>query len=494
MRMEVKIDQRQVKYMQITQGMKVHFVGIAGSGMSPLARILLDFGCLVSGSDIKISQTLDELKEKGASVYTGHNKDFVVDVDLLVVSSAVPNDDEEVSFARQNGIKIVSRAELLGALMNLQRGIAVTGTHGKTTTSSMISLILVEAGADPTAIIGSSFSNVLNGGKLGRGDFMVVEADEAYGSFLCLDPEIAVITNVDDDHRDHYGSFDGIMEGFKSFVKRVDPNGFIVYCLDDANTREVVSNYEGKLISYGLCKEKKSEAEYIASDIQVTAFGSKFWVLKDGSRLVEIELSIPGYHNVSNALGAIACVNELDVDLMAASKALKAFTGARRRCQVLTRNNGVTVIDDYAHHPKEIEETLKALRGTLKFSKESGSSSKGRLIAIFQPQRYTRTQFLMNDFAKCFSEADVIGITQIYSEGTGESPIEGVSGEKLSELVAQHEGKQVEYFNDKDKLRGFLRENVRPGDFLVMMGAGDIYKVTHEFASCVDEGKIFEKY
>lgn len=471
--------------MQITPEMKVHFVGIAGSGMSPLARILRDLGCSVSGSDIKQSGTLDELQARGITVYTGHRPDEITGNDLVVASAAVPDDDVELKEARKLGIEIATRAQLLGALMKTRSGIAVTGTHGKTTTSAMISLSLIKAGQDPTSIIGSSFSNVLNGGRLGFGEFMIVEADEAYGSFLFLDPKVAVITNIDDDHRDHYGSFEGIKEGFRSFVKRIDPNGLLVFCFDDEETVKIAKEYAGRKLSYSL-DAKSTQADYTACNIVVDGFGAKFTILKNTQKLMDIELSIPGEHNVSNALACVACVDGLGLDVNAAKEALHDFVGARRRCQILARDNGITVVDDYAHHPVEIKATLKALKEVLLSKSQSADGERGRLIAVFQPQRYTRTQYLMDEFAKCFKEADIVGITEIYSEGTGEEPIEGVTGEKLAKLVSEDIDKPVEFFPNKECLEEYLHKNAKNGDLLVMMGAGDIYKVSHKYADFLE--------
>ena len=452
--------------------MKVHFVGIAGSGMSPLARILVELDCQVSGSDIKNSPVLEELAQKGAVVYTGHDAKSVEGVDLVVVSAAVPKDDIEVSHARNKGIPILSRAELLGALMNNRYGIAVTGTHGKTTTSAMVSLILDEAGLNPTSIVGSSFSNIANGGKLGKSDLIVVEADEAYGSFLFLDPTVAVITNVDDDHRDHYGSFEGILNGFKAFVKRIKPGGTLIVCNDNENIKLVINDYIGNKITYGI----DNESYYMACDIEKTGFGSKFTIKKYGMDYGCVELVVPGQHNILNALAAIAVCDMLDVDMKVVASAMKKFKGARRRCQILEDVNGVMVIDDYAHHPVEIEATLNAMKDVVL------GRGGGRIVAIFQPQRYTRTHFLMDDFSRCFSAADTIAITEIYSEGTGEAPIPGVSGEDLARKIAVYEGKPVGFLKDAKVIAAYLEECVKKGDVIVMMGAGDIYKTAREFA------------
>ena len=448
--------------------MRVHFVGIGGSGMSPLARILIGHGAEVSGSDIRYSPHLEDLAALGADVYQGHDPSRIDGVDLVVASAAVPQDDPELQAAHERGIRVVSRAELLGEIMRPRRGIAVTGTHGKTTTSGMIAHILIEAGLDPTVAVGAGLPWTPSGGHAGEGEFMVVEADEAYGSFLKLDPEIAVVTNIDDDHRDYYETFEGIMEGFTQFLRRIKPGGFAVLCADDHNVLRAAEGLDRRIIYYGI----SSEADYTSADYSQLGFGSRFSVMRRGACLGQIELSVPGMHNMSNAVAAVAVCDQLGIDFSIISRGLAGYMGAERRCQVLAKTPEMTLVDDYAHHPVEIRATLAALR----------KAAEGRLVVVFQPQRYTRTKYLRDEFARSFSLADVIAITDIYYEGTGESPIPGVSGRDLAERIAAYEGKPVTYLADRAALDDFLRNSTGPGDTVVTMGAGDIYRSSRRFA------------
>ena len=466
--------------MQIESGMRVHFVGIAGSGMSPLARILIDLGCSVSGSDIKRSAVLDELMSKGAEVYTGHDASVASKADMLIVSAAVPQDDVELEAARSLNIPVLTRAELLGLLMNPRFGIAVTGTHGKTTTSSMVSLILENAGLDTAFVVGSSFSGISGGGKLGKSDLMVVEADEAYGSFLKLNPSVAVVTNIDDDHRDYYGSFEGILNGFREFLGRIKPDGIAIMCSDDDHVRNLILQVERRVVTYGV----HTAADYTVTDVEVNGFGTSFTVIKGGEKLGSARLNVPGIHNISNALAAIAVADQLGVDFESIRKALQVFEGARRRCQILSKKGSkVMVIDDYAHHPAEINATLLAVKQIVEQLNES-ADAKGvrRLISVFQPQRYTRTKFLKDEFTKAFKHSDFIIVTEIYAEGTGECPIPGVNGRSLAEAISKYEERNVEFLPDSNAIIDFLKDLVRDGDFVVFMGAGDINKTACKFA------------
>ncbi|MCR4425741.1 MAG: UDP-N-acetylmuramate--L-alanine ligase [Firmicutes bacterium] len=455
-------------------GKRVHFIGVGGSGMSPLARILSGMGARVSGSDIKPSPKLSEVSEAGVEVYTGHDPARVHDAELVVVSAAVPPDDPELRAAKEAGIHVVTRAELLGELMNPARGIAVTGTHGKTTTSSMVALSLERAGLDPTIVVGASVPKIPGGGKLGRGEFVVVEADEAYGSFLRLTPEVAVVTSIDDDHRDYYSTFEGILEGFAQFLRRIKPGGTAVVCADDPNTGRAVSGLRRRIVTYGFAPG----ADYTAASSEALGFGSRFEVVHRGRPLGKLELAVPGVHNISNALAASAVCDLLGVDFGAVRDALRDFTGAERRCQILARTRGVTVVDDYAHHPAEIRATLSALR----------RATSGRLVAVFQPHRFTRTKLLMDEFARSFGNADVIGVTEIFYEGTGEQPIAGLSGKELCARISAFEGREATYIPDRGALDEFLRKTVRSGDIVVTMGAGDIYRASRKYADELLDG------
>jgi len=447
---------------------RVHFIGIGGSGMSPLAHIMSGLGWRVSGSDIRYSPHLADLAAIGAQVYQGHDPSVVQGAARVVVSAAVPDGDPELVAARRLGIPVVTRAELLGEIMRPRRGIAVTGTHGKTTTSAMIALIMEEAGLDPTVAVGAGLPWIATGGKAGRGEYMVVEADEAYRSFLKLDPEVAVVTNIDDDHRDHYGSFEAIVDAFTQFLERIKPLGFAVLCADDPNVTRAASRLERRVVRYAVA----TEADYTVSEPRHLGFGSRFAASRHGRPMGQVELSVPGMHNMSNAIAAIALCDQLGIDFGVVRTGLARFTGADRRCQVLARTPDVTLVDDYAHHPAEIRATLAALR----------KAASGRLVAVFQPQRFSRTKLLHDEFVRSFSLADVIAVTEIYYEGTGEEPVPGVTGRRLAESIEAYEGRPVVYLPDRDALEDFLRSAASPGDTIVTMGAGDIYRTSRRFA------------
>jgi UDP-N-acetylmuramate--alanine ligase len=459
-----------------------HFIGIGGSGMSPLAHIILGLGCKVTGSDVRYSPHLAELEAEGAVVYSGHDPAVAIRADAVVVSAAVPAGDPELVAARAAGIPVFTRAQLLGQLFDAKRGIGVTGTHGKSTTTAMVSSILMHAGLDPVVAVGAGLSWAPSGGHAGRGDYMVVEADEAYGSFLTLRPEIAVVTNIDDDHRDYYGSFDRIMEAFTTYLEQVKPGGTAVLCADDPHVLTAAENVKCQKVFYGLNGPSGHAGlsgsvpgawpYYTAVDRELRGLGSRFRVMHNGHGVGVIELNVPGEHNIANATAAFAVAHIMGIDPAHISAGLREYAGAERRCQVLMRAGGITVVDDYAHHPSEIRATLAALR----------SAAEGRLVVVFQPQRYTRTSLLFDDFVKSFGLADVIAVTEVYHEGTGESAIPGVSGRRLAQAIAEHEGKSVRYLADRFEALDYMRDEMRPGDTVVTMGAGDIYRSARSLA------------
>lgn len=445
-----------------------HFIGIGGSGMSPLAEIVMGLGVKVTGSDIRYSPHLADLEASGATVYSGHDPEVAVRADLVVISAAVPADDPELMAAKRAGISVMTRAQLLGELFEARRGIGVTGTHGKSTTSAMIASIFEFAGLDPTVAVGAGLSWAPSGGRTGRGEFMVVEADEAYKSFLTLKPEVAVVTNIDDDHRDHYGSFENIMAAFSQFLSQIKPGGRAVLCADDPNVLKAAAGLERDVVTYG----KSEQADYVAANPGFSGFGSRFDVMLHGIGLGSIALAVPGAHNMINATAACAVAHGLGIDFGSIKDGLAAYRGAERRCQVLFDSHDLTVVDDYAHHPAEIRATLSALR----------AAARGRLVVVFQPQRFSRTHLLFDEFVKSFSLADVVGITEIYHEGTGESPVPGVTGKRLAESISMYEGRPVAFLADRHEALDFLRSQARPGDTLVTMGAGDIYRSARSLA------------
>lgn len=354
---------------------RVHFIGAGGYGMRPLAAILLKLGNQVSGSDIKDSAGLRELEGMGAQVWLGHNPEGIASSMAVIYSNAVPEDDPELSEARRLGIRVLPRADLLAMLFNSTRGIGVTGTHGKTTTTAMLTYILIEAGLDPMALVGSGLPDMPTGGRYGAGPFMVVEADEAYGTFLKLRPYAAIITNVDDDHRDHYGTYEAIKEAFGSYSASIRQEGLLVVCSNSPDAVEAAQRATCKTVRYGL-----AEADgYGAKEAILSGFGSEFTITRRGVALGRLKLAVPGMHNIANALGAAAAALEIGLPFERIRSGIFAYKGADRRCQRISDSAGIEVIDDYAHHPEEVKATLSALK----------SATPGRLIAIFQPQRFT---------------------------------------------------------------------------------------------------------
>jgi len=436
--------------------------------MSSIARVLLQMGCQVSGSDVADSPRVRALRAAGADVRIGHSADLVEGASRIVVSAAVPRDNVEVLAAERLGIPTQSRAEVLGALMNSKLGIAISGTHGKTTTSSMVATILVQAGLDPTCILGEEVDAVPGGGRFGRSDIVVAEADEAYGSFLKLWPRIAVVTNIDDDHLDHYGSSAAIDDAFLKFLSHVPEDGLAVLSADNARVMAVEKHVKCRKVLYGL-----SSGDLLCAGPVPAGQGHRFGVVYRGQHLGHLELRVPGRHNIANALASVAVGLELGVPFEVMRRGLAGFRGARRRQEVVGEVGGVTVVDDYAHHPTEIRTTLAALK----------ESYGGRLVAVFQPQRFTRTKLLFDEFARSFSRADVVVITEIYHRGTGEEPIPGVSGERLAEAIRVHEGPagpRVEFISTLSEIVPWLLSEVRPGDLVVTMGAGDVDSVARE--------------
>lgn len=446
----------------------VHLIGIGGSGMSPIAHILLDMGCIVSGSDLNSSSVTSKLQERGAVIYKNHSATNISNPDLVVVSAAIPEENEELKEARRRGIRVVQRIEMLGELMSMKKGIAIAGTHGKTTTTSMVSLIIERSGGDPTILIGGELDDIGGSAKLGKGPYLVAEADESSGQFLHLSPTIAVVTNIDNDHLDHYGTMDDVVSAFLAFLKKVPSDGVAVVCIDDENTRDVLGQIKCKTVTYGLSED----ADYLATDIKHEGFGSSFVVVCDGEESVRVRLNVPGRHNVLNALAALVVAREIGIPLEKAAAVLSEFRGVHRRFEIIGNIHGFTVIDDYAHHPTELQATLAAARKGWK---------KGRLIAVFQPHRYSRTKAFAKEFAKVLSCADMVFITDIY--GAGEEPIPGVSSSKLYELLRKEENCISYYVPSLDELVERLSQTVTEGDLVLTLGAGNIDIVGKELLS-----------
>ncbi|WP_182304125.1 UDP-N-acetylmuramate--L-alanine ligase [Cohnella cholangitidis] len=452
----------------------VHFIGIGGYGMSAIARVMLEMGYQVSGSDVVRQELTDKLAAKGAQIYIGHEPEHVRGADLVVYSTALSKDNVERQEAEQLNIPILHRAQMLARLLNSRTGIAVAGAHGKTTTSSMIALVMEICGLDPTYIIGGEIVNVGTNAKAGKSRFVVAEADESDGSFLQYESAVGVVTNIEADHLENYdGDFNKLKEAYVSFLRNIKPEGCAVVCVDDENVRELLPQVGGqRVITYGMQSE---DAEYRATDVQLGDRCATFTVSHRADVLGTVTLSVPGKHNVYNALATLIVCLEAGAAFEAIAEAIREFRGAKRRFHVLGEVKDMLVIDDYAHHPTEIEATIQAAKATGK-----------RIIAVFQPQRYTRTFFLLDAFSRAFAGADEVIITDIYSPA-GEQRIEGVNSRKLVELIAQNSNSNVSYVPTKEEVRDQLAERVAPGDLVLTMGAGDIWKTAVELSRILRE-------
>lgn len=443
----------------------IHFVGIGGIGMSGIAEVLINLDYKVSGSDLRDNEITRHLCTLGASVCFGHDSDNLKDVDVVVVSSAVKDDNPEVIEARRRLIPVVPRAEMLAELMRLKTGIAVAGTHGKTTTTSIVATILSKAGIDPTVVIGGKLNSIGSNAKLGQSKYLVAEADESDGSFLCLSPTISVVTNIDPEHLDHYGSMKNMMKAYLDFINKVPFYGLAVLCMDNKNIQLIIPKVKKRFVTYGI----NPQADFQATDIEFTGMKTSFNVNYKGGCLGRIEISMPGLHNVYNTLAAIAVAMEMDLSFKKIRKSLHDFSGIERRFQVKGEKGGIMVVDDYGHHPEEIKATLRAAK-----------NGWGRpVVAVFQPHRYTRTRDLLDEFISAFNEADSLILTDIYP--AGETPIEGVSGEMLFSRIESHGHRDVTYVKDMEKLVPSLHENTTDGDIVITLGAGNIWEWGERF-------------
>jgi UDP-N-acetylmuramate--alanine ligase len=443
------------------QTKRIHFVGIGGIGMSGIAELLANLGYDVSGSDAKRSDITDRLARLGVTVHTGHAASHVGAADIVVVSTAIAPDNEEVAAARAAGIPVIQRAEMLAELMRLQRGIAVAGAHGKTTTTSMIALVLERAGMDPTAVIGGRLSAFGSNARLGRGAYIVAEADESDKSFLRLSPSIAVITNLDREHMETYGTFEEVQRSFAEFANKVPFDGLVVACADDPGLCAILPAISRPIVTYGLA----ADADVTAEETTLAPFASvsHVWLRRGQTRerLGEMTLAVPGRHNVSNALAAIAVGLELKIPFDRIASALGEFHGAERRFQNLGEARGVLVVDDYGHHPTEISAVIAAAR-----------TLRRRIVAVFQPHRYTRTQLLMGDFGPALARADEIVLTDIYP--AGERPIPGITIDTLAAAVRQAAGSHVLVIPALDDVPRRVAAIAREGDVVITLGAGSI--------------------
>ncbi|OIP39603.1 UDP-N-acetylmuramate--L-alanine ligase [Candidatus Desantisbacteria bacterium CG2_30_40_21] len=438
----------------------IHFIGIGGSGMSGIAEVLLNLGYTVTGSDMVETEITKRLQGLGGRIYIGHSQKNIEDADVVVYSSAVSKENPEVLSAKEKRIPIIPRAEMLAELMRLKYGIAVAGAHGKTTTTSMISIVLSTAGLDPTVVIGGRFNDIGSNARLGSSEYLVAESDESDGSFLKLSPIIAVVTNIDEEHLDYYQDISQIKDTFLQFMNKVPFYGSVILCLDNENLQAVIDKIERRVITYGLTKEAQIRAE----DILFDGFSSEFTVIFEGNTLGRIRLKVPGIHYVSNALAAVAVGLDLEIEFEKILDALGAYSGVQRRFQITGEANGVTIIDDYAHHPTEIAATLAAIKST-----------KRRVVAVFQPHRYTRTKALSKGFGQCFNDADMVIVTNIY--GAGEKPIEGVDASLVVKSLVEAGHSRVIFLQTFEEIIDFLHRFICPQDVVVTLGAGNIWKV-----------------
>jgi len=459
----------------------IHLVGIGGSGMSGIAEVLLNLGYKVSGSDLHESEVIQRLRRLGGIITIGHDPSNIKGAQVVVVSSAVSSDNVEVVAARRSSIPVIQRAEMLAELMRIKYGIAIAGAHGKTTTTSMVASIIASAGLDPTVVIGGKLNSLGSNAKLGQSELLVAEADESDGSFLKLSPTIAVVTNIDAEHLDYYRNIEEIKNTFLSFINKVPFYGIAILCADNEYIRSLLPYVEKRTMTYSI----QNRGDINAVDIAIQQGGSRFGVLYKGMNMGKFSLPLPGIHNVSNALASIGVAIELDIKTEDVRRALENFSGVERRFQIIGKivpgthkqrterdeSQDILVVDDYGHHPTEIKATLAAAKG----------GWGRRTIVLFQPHRYTRTRDLLEEFADAFIDADVLLLTEIYP--AGERPIDGITGERLYNTICRRGSKNVVFIPDKSALVKYVMDIVNPGDMVITLGAGDIWKVGREIVN-----------
>lgn len=445
----------------------IHFIGIGGAGMSALAYVLVKRGYKVSGSDLSTGHMAAQLEEQGAIVYKGHAASQIEGADAVVVSTAINSHNVELVAAEEQGIPVLHRSDILAAIINKPGadGVAVAGAHGKTTTSAMISCMATEGGADPTVVIGGEVASLGGNARNGEHPYVVAEADESDGSFLKFRPQLAVITNIENDHLDHYGTEENIYQAFKQFVGNIRKDGKAILCVDNVKIRRLISEINTPYISYGM---EGSGADYVACDIQFGSNGTTYKIMHGNELLCEVRLLVPGRHNVLNSLGAFVAGREMGLDTASTVATLAKFGGAKRRFETKGKVNGIWVVDDYAHHPTEIGVTLSAARQT----------RPQRLIVVFQPHRYSRTKLLYQEFCNCFGKCDELILTDIYA--ASENPLPGVSSAKLAEGITTATGQAVTYLPTLAEVRQHLEKIAQAGDLVMTIGAGDVVKVGEE--------------
>jgi len=456
----------------------VHFVGIGGVGMSAIARVLLAMGVDVSGSDLKLTSTLERLRSLGATVHLGHASDNIKGADAVVISSAIPQDNPEVVAAQRAGVPVMARAQMLAEIMADKRGVAVSGTHGKTTTTSMIAAVLDAGGLKPTVLIGGELNDMGANARLGSGDVVIAEADESDASFLRLSPWCAVVTNIENDHLGYYRDLEHLIETFSAFVARVPPSGVIIASADCPAVREMVRRIhespqllgDPRVVTVGF----DTAADVRADGVELAGFGSEFVVERAGTRLGEVTLRVPGRINVCNALSAIAVGLEFGVPFEDIARALGRFRGVARRFQILYESPQAIVVDDYAHHPTAVQETIAAARAYW----------PGRIVVAFQPHRYSRTAYLFRDFARALLDADVVIVADIYA--AGEIPLPSVRAELIVDCLRElAPDKPVSHLPKPADILAYVARSMQDGDLVLTLGAGDIGGVAHELAAAL---------
>ncbi|MCC6645395.1 MAG: UDP-N-acetylmuramate--L-alanine ligase [Polyangiaceae bacterium] len=451
----------------------VHFVGIGGIGMSGLAEILHTMEFSVSGSDLKANDITRRLSAMGVRIDVGHVAENVAGADVVVFSSAITRDNPELREARARGTPVIGRAEMLAELMRVKYGVAIAGSHGKTTTTSLVATVLRAAGLDPTVVVGGKMAALGSNARLGAGDLLVAEADESDGSFLRLTPTVAVVTNIDPEHLDHYGDHDRLKSAFVEFAARGPFYGLAVLCLDHPHVQDILPRIPRRHVTYGL----SPQADYHAKRITARGLSMVFEAYRRGEPLGEFEARMPGLHNVQNCLAVIAVADELEVPLDVTKESLRTFGGVARRFTVVAEVGGVTLVDDYGHHPAEIEATLSAAE----------SAYGRRVVVAFQPHRYTRTRDLFHEFTRAFNRAHVLLVTDVYA--AGEAPIEGATSAALVQAIREHGHQSVRHVPDKRTLPDELEKIARPGDIVIALGAGDVTQAGRELAARLGRGR-----
>ena len=445
----------------------IHFVGIGGIGMSGIAELLLNLDHQVSGSDLQETEITRRLQDLGATVYYGHQAHQVAGADVVVISSAIDSNNPEVLAAnRDYHLPVIRRAEMLAELMRLKYAVLVAGAHGKTTTTSMVGTVLAEGGLDPTVVIGGRLNAWGTNAKLGKGDFVVAEADESDGTFLLYSPTISLVTNIDTEHLDFYKDLDEIKETFLEFMNQVPFYGLNILCLEDENIQSLLPRVKKRLVTYGF----STQADFQAREISFAGLSGSYLACYRGEELGKVNLSIPGWHNVLNSLGAVAVGHELGIPFPAICRGLKEMTGVQRRFQIKGEVGGITVIDDYGHHPKEIKAVLKTV---------AESFPGHRRYVLFQPHRFTRTQALFEDFTTAFYQSDVLFVTDIYA--ASEAAIPGVHAETLATAIREHGHGNIRYISNPIEIIPILMEEVREKDVVLTLGAGNIWQAGEEF-------------